>query len=312
MVKNKTMEITQINNLSNDIYHNSEKYKEYWSSSNLKVYDETPKEAYYQKFLAKPKEIQGAEFGSAFHDFLASKHVSGQPFEWNEFEPPINKTTGKPYAKGTKAYDESLSQIINPISSDDMQLINDIWQMMKSSDYAWYLFEKILNQGIAEPSFFVKGLHKYKYRPDVLTDTLITDWKTATKAFWSESRLMRRMFSLGYHITAAMYQYFEHLRTGIWKRFIIVWILKDPPFDILIDDISRFAFEPFGDNEVIPNEGAKLFLKLKDQHEACQLANYWPGIANKYPLVNGVRMADYMSYSYEKDYKEFEIDNEKF
>ena len=310
-----SIEITQINNLSNDIYHNSEKYKEYWSSSNLKVYNETPKEAYYQKFLAEPKEIQGAEFGSAFHDFLSSKHVNGQPFCYNIFEPPVHlsgKYAGQQYGTNTDAYKNAAANVVNPITSYNMQLIEDIWAMMKGSDYAWYIFEKILNQGIAEPSFFVEGLHKYKYRPDVLTNTLIHDWKTVTKAFWSESGLMRRMFSLGYHITAAMYQYFEHLRTGIWKRFIIVWILKDPPFDILIDDISRFAFEPFGDNEVIPNEGAKLFLKLKDQHEVCQLANYWPGIANKYPLVNGVRMADYMSYSYEKDYKEFEVDNEKF
>lgn len=309
------MEITQINNLPNDVYHNSDEYKEYWSSSNLKYYySDTPKEAYFQKFVAEKNEQSDAlTFGSALHDFLASKHINGQPFTYNEFEPPINQTTGKPYGKGTKAYDTELSQIVNPISSDNMQTINDIWQMLKTHEDAWYIFEKILRQGIAEPSFFVNGIHKYKYRPDVLTDELIADWKSISKNYWSIHGLKSRLFGLGYHISAAMYQYFEHMRTGIWKPFIIVWLMKEPPYDLLIDDISRFAFELIGDNQVIPNAGAKIFLAIKDQHEACQAANYWPGISAQFNLVGGVRMADYLASSYQEgSFSEFDVETNKF
>jgi hypothetical protein len=110
-----------------------------------------------------------------------------------------------------------------------------------------------------------------------------------------------------------MYQYFEHQRTGIWKPFVIVWIMKDPPFDILIDDISKFAYEPIGNNEVIANGGAMVWKKLKDQHELCQSAEQWPGLANQYNRHMGIRMADYMPSSFqERDYNQFDIEIDTF
>jgi hypothetical protein len=151
VVKVIDMEIKQINNLSNEIYHNSDKYSEFWSSSNIKKYLETPKEAYYQKYLKeKGKQSDALVFGNQLHDYLASKHVNGQPFDYNIFEPPINAKTGNPYGKETTAYQMELAQIENPISADTMQLIQDIWYMMRKTDYGWYLYEKILKQGIAE------------------------------------------------------------------------------------------------------------------------------------------------------------------
>lgn len=307
------VKIKQINNLSNDEYHNSEQYSEYWSSSNIKKYLTTPKEAFFQKYNATPKEIQGAEFGSQLHDFLASKHVNGQPFEWNVFEPPINQTTGASYGDSTQRYRSAASKIVNPITPQRFELINDIWRMMQKSSYGWYIYEKILRQGIAEPSFFVEGLHKYKYRPDVLTDKCIFDWKSVAKNYWSEKGLKYRVTDLGYHISAAMYQYFEHQRTGIWRPFIVIWIMKDPPFDILIDDISKnFAYEVSG-NEVIAHSGALIFKDLKDQHELCQVAGQWPGLANQYDRIAGVRMADYLPSSFqEQGYSQFNIDVDGF
>ena len=105
-----------------------------------------------------------------------------------------------------------------------------------------------------------------------------------------------------------MYQYFEHKRTGIWKPFYIIWIMKDPPFDILISDISQYCFEPYGkDNEVIVNSGANVFLKLKDQHEACQAVEHWPGLANQFDEWNGLRIPKF-SPRYDRGYDEFELE----
>lgn len=307
------MKIEQINNLDNEVYHNSDKYSEFWSSSNLKNYLETPKEAYYQKYVAPAKSSDALMFGNQIHDYLASKHMNGQPFNYNQFEPPINPKTSKPYGKGTKAYDAELSMIDNPISADTMQLIDDIWREFKKFNDFWWVHKNVLKKGIAEASFFVDGIHKYKYRPDILTDKYIIDWKTASKNIWSEKGLKYRVTDFGYDISAAFYQYFEYQRTGIWKPFIIIWIMKDPPFDFLIDDISKFAYENIGGGDVLPNNGAVTFQKLKDQHELCEMAKKWPGISGQYQISRGIRSADYQLSSFqERYYEQFSIDENKF
>lgn len=301
------MKIKQVNNLSNDEYHGSEKYKEFWSSSNIKEYLKTPREARYQKYFAPPKNTDAFTFGNQLHDFLASKHFRGQPFDWNIFEPPINLKTGVSYGKTTKAYLQELDQIENPITASDMELVQDIWNMIKSSKYAWFFEQQILSKGIAEPSFFVEGLHKYKYRPDVVTDRFIFDYKSIGKKYWKAEKLNYRILEFEYDISAAMYQYFEHERTGIWKPFYIIWLMKDAPFDILISDISQYCFEPTGDNEVIVHSGANVFFKLKDQHEACQISNNWPGLANQFDSYNGLRLANFAP-RYDRGFDEFEIE----
>jgi hypothetical protein len=301
------MEIRQVNNLDNEIYHNSEEYKDYWSSSNIKKYLDTPREAHYQKFFAPHKETDALAFGSALHDFLESKHITGKDFPYNIFEPPINPKTGKSYGKETKAYQLELSKIENPISADDMQTIDEIWSMIRNSSYSWYFEQTILKKGIAEPSFFVEGLHKYKYRADVLTDKTIFDYKTVAKRYWRAELLNRQIVNLEYDISAAMYQYFEHKRTGVWKPFYIVWLMKEPPFDILIQDISPFCFEVFGNNEPIVNSGAMTFLKLKDQHELCEMSGCWPGLSNQFDKFRGLRLAE-TAPRFERGFNEFEID----
>lgn len=308
------MKIIQVNNLSNDEYHNSEKYKEYWSSSNIKEYLKTPREAIYQKTKAPKKQSDVFTFGNQLHDFFASKHFKGQPFEWNVFEPPINLKTGLPYGKTTKAYIQELEKIDNPITSSDMELINDIWQMVLDSKYSWFFEQRILSKGVAEASFFVDGIHKYKYRPDVVTDKYIFDYKSIDKRYWKADKLNYRILEFEYDISAAFYQYFEHERTGIWKPFYIIWLMKDPPFDILISNISQYCYEPIGDGEVIMHSGANVFAgenKLKDQHEACQMANQWPGLANQFDSYNGLRLANFAP-RYDRGFDEFEIELDNF
>lgn len=306
------MEIKQIDNLDNEVYHNSDEFKDYWSSSNLKVYQETPREAFFQKNVAEKKESAAMDFGTALHDFLASKHIKGQPFEYNIFEPPVNPSTGNYYGKESQKYKAALSYIKNPISADDMEIINDIWSMIRSSGYAWYFEKEILGKGIAEPSYFIVcGIHKYKIRLDV-NNNKIFDYKTITKkngfkSNWNEQALSNRVKDLGYGISAAMYQYYEHERTGIWKPFIIIWIMKDPPYDILIHDISYCCFEPTSEG-VIVNSDANIFLKLKDQHELCQVSNQWPGLANKFDKFRGIRLAEFAP-RFENYFDEFETDD---
>lgn len=300
------MEIKQIDNLSNESYHNGEEYKDYWSSSNIKVYPKSPKEAHFQKFDAKKKESNAMDFGSCSHDLLASKHIKGQPFKWNVFEPPLNPSTKSPYGKDTKKYKESLIHIENPISADDMELINDLWTMIRNSGYSWFFEQEILSKGIAEPSFFIEsGLHKYKTRLDVLTNRYIFDYKFLCKNDFHRN-LSYVIKKYGYHISAAMYQYFEYQRTGIWKPFRIIWIMKEPPFDILMDDISMLCYE-VSNGHLIKNEGAMMFEALMDQHEACEITKQWPGLANKYPKIDGIRLAQSTS-GYQDIFNEFEIE----
>ncbi len=305
------MEIKLIENLSNEEYHNGKEYKDYWSSSNLKEYIKNPKEAYYRKYLSSNESSPDMNFGSALHDYLASKHIKGQPFAWNIFEPPINPTTREYYGKATKAYADAYSKIENPISVNDMQSIHDIWNMMLKSDYCWYIQKEILKKGLSEPSVLIDGIHKYKYRPDVVTDKYIFDYKTINKAYWDANKLNYRIIDYAYDISAAMYQYFEHQRTGIWKPFIIIWIMKEPPYDILVSDISQYCFENIGNGEVVVNSGANVFLKLKDQHEACQVANCWPGLANQFDDYNGIRIPKF-SPRFERGFEQFEINIDNF
>jgi hypothetical protein len=302
------MKIEQINSLSNDEYHKGEKYIDYWSSSNLKHYLRTPREAIFQKYHAEKKQSDALDFGTLLHDYLESKHVTGKPFDYKVFTPPTNPKTGEAYGKSTKAYQSALSEIENPILEKDMKIIEDIWKMIKQSHYRWYFEKVILKNGIAEPSFFVEaGVHKYKYRADVLTDKVIFDYKTTTKTNWTIDKMNWVIRDYGYDISAAMYQYYEYERTGIWKPFHIIWIMKEPPYDILIQDISSFCYESFNGAEPIVNSGALTFQKLKEQHELCQVSNQWPGIANQFQKYAGIRIAE-TSPRFERGFDEFEID----
>lgn len=308
------MNITLIENLSNNEYHNGKKYADYWSSSNIKKYLKTPKEAYYQKFIAEKKESNAMDFGTCLHDYLASKHHKGMPFDWNVFEPPIHlsgKYMGQTYGKDSDIYQNALSQIKNPISCEDMELINDIWEMILKSDYAWFIQKEVLSKGFSEPSIFVDSLHKYKIRHDVVNDKYIFDYKSIDKRNWSTSKLQSIIIEYGYDISGSMYQYFEHQRTGIWKPFIIIWLMKDPPFDILISDISQYCFEDIGNGEVIANSGANVFMKLKDQHETCQLLDKWPGLANQFDAYNGIRIPKLIP-QYNRGFDSFEVETDNF
>lgn len=276
------MKFTEIRHLDNEIYHNSEKYKEFWSSSNIKNYSKTPKEAYYQKFIVENKQTEAMRIGTLIHDFLENKHVTGAKFPYNEFIPPINAKTGKAYGKTTKAYLQEFDQVKNPILKSELDMLNNIWDVLMNSDYREYIID-ILTSGEAETSFFCEteiGL-KYKYRPDVLTKKAIFDYKTINKKDFNIDSLHRKITSLGYDVSASFYQWLEFERTGVWKPFILVWLMKEPPFDVLITDISSYAYQSIN-NITIRNAGAVKMENLIKQHETCMSNDSFPGLANKF------------------------------
>lgn len=276
------MKFTEIRNLDNEIYHNSDKYKDYWSSSNIKNYDKTPKEAHYQKFIAENNQTEAMRIGTLIHDFLESKHNTGAKFPYNEFIPPINEKTGKEYGKTTKAYMQEFELVKNPIIQSELSMLNNIYNSLINSDYSSYIID-LLTSGVAETSFFVetKSGFKYKYRPDVLTDTAIFDYKSVNKKDFTIEGLHRKIVNLGYDVSASFYQWLEFERTGFWKPFILIWIMKEEPFDVLITDISGYAYKTVN-NILIRNAGAVKMENLIKQHETCMSNDYFPGLANKF------------------------------
>ncbi|RLD69222.1 MAG: hypothetical protein DRI95_00590 [Bacteroidetes bacterium] len=290
------MKFKTINNLDNEIYHNSEKYKEYWSSSNIKNYKVSPKEAYYQKFIAENKQTDAMRVGTLIHDFLEGKHFHGNSFDYNLFDAPVNENTGKPYGSGTKKYKDALFGIEKPIIESELKMCNDIYAEMINGNYAGYVTD-FLTDGTPEQSIFIEtdsGL-KYKIRPDILTDTHIFDYKSVAKNDWNLKSLHYKIFKLGYHISASMYQYFEFKRTGILKPFILVWILKEQPYDILIQDISSYTYEVIG-GSLIRHEGARMFEKYLQLHENCMSNESFKGISNGIEKnKQGYKIAKYLN-----------------
>ena len=275
------MEIIVRNDLINEDYHNSPEYKSYWSSSNLKEYNKTPREAYYQKFEAEKKESPAMDFGTAVHDFLESKHYKGAPFDYNVFEPPTNPSTGKFYGETSDKYKNAKALIENPISSDNLYEIKKMWQVIKESEHS-PVFEKILNEGSAEESLFIENESgfKYKIRKDITTDNGIYDYKTLKKSDFTKNGLNKVVINCGYGFSAAMYQYIEFLATGKWKTFNIIWISKEAPYDVHISDMSEYGYNVINGELIESNIDARKFESAMFLHEKCMTDNYWPGLSS--------------------------------
>ena len=303
------MKIVEIKNMDNEVYHNSDKYKQFWSSSNIKNYSKTPKEAYYQKFYTGNSQSASMRDGTLIHDFLYSKHINGDKFPYNLFMPPINERTGNYYGTSSDKYKTALKHVLNPITGKELKMVNDVWDMIKFSEYS-LLFKDLLQNSIPECSFFVEldsGL-KYKYRPDILADNCIYDYKKIAKKDFNYVGMKRAIANYGYDISASFYQKFEFLRTGTWKPFKIFWITAEPAFDILLMDITSYGYELINGTLRI-NPAAQMLENLLKQHENCMSASNWPGMANRYENIEGYRtaIAEPSNY-YNSDYEHFKID----
>lgn len=296
--------------LSNEDYHNSEPYRQYLSSSQLKKYLISPKA--FKHSLDNPEETKSdaLRFGSLFHDLMAccAEHYDNGTEaigQWLRgiavFDPPKNDKTGAPYGTATKAHKEAHDAFLRAnegkmiASRDELSQVQVMaHSLICGSGSTSVQVRKLLRWGKPEVSHFVEyeGC-KFKYRPDLETKRKIVDWKTVATDDLSEESINRIILKYGYHISAAFYQFFEHERTGVWKQFILVLVSKVAPYDCVMVNMSNYGYRYLPDVDmVIPGPGAMEFKRLLDLHIKCTKENHWPGAETFIPDNNGVRMLE--------------------
>lgn len=289
--------------LSNDAYHHQPPYRNYLSSSQLKLYLKSPKAAKFALDNSTGEKSDALRFGSLFHDCMAAMAEGASQCEAMDaiavFEPPTNEKTGQPYGNTTKAYAAAYEEFIGLLrgslvaAKDEKELVGAMLDSLVSKSGATSeQVRKLLKWGKPEVSHFIEyeGC-KFKWRPDLETDYKIVDWKTVSTDDLSEENINRIILKYGYHISAAMYQFFEHERTGIWKQFILVIVSKVAPYDCIMVDMANYGYRTEYDL-VIPGPGAMQFQELLNLHIKCSRENEWPGAETIIPPDNGVRILE--------------------
>ncbi|GAG76509.1 unnamed protein product, partial [marine sediment metagenome] len=98
--------------ISNEEYHNGETWKEFCSSSNLKLMMVSPKYARYALDHPEKKESEAMSQGSVYHSMLGSLTNAGDLSQFEKeyfiFAPPINPKTGKSYGWTSDTYQEAM------------------------------------------------------------------------------------------------------------------------------------------------------------------------------------------------------------
>lgn len=300
-----------IHGLSNEQYHHGEEERQYLSSSLLKKYLISPK--CYKHYIDNPTEEKSdaLRFGSLFHDLMASyAEHSDDEFaairQWEQgmaiFEPPVNKSTNKPYGATSNPYKEAYAAFLQAnegkliVSRDEADLAyNMANSLLRDSGATSEQVRKLLKWGKPEVSFFYEtedGI-KLKVRPDLLTRKKIIDWKTTTSDDFTEEAINRTILKYGYHISAAMYQYVVHEITGKWLDFILVLVSKVAPHDCVMVDMCNYGYRYYPESDIVAiGPGAMEFKRLLDLHIKCTKENQWPGAEQAIPENNGVRIME--------------------
>jgi len=280
--------------ISNEEYHRGEKYRDYISSTSLKNYLISPNYAEFARLHPELKKQTDAMLeGTVYHDLMESytNFGSEHSFPWIsfDFKPPINQSTNKPYgytsAKYEIAYTEQYNDLLarNPGKKIcDAELIdtarNMAGELMTGSKHYSPSIRHLLNIGKAEQSHFCE--HEggfYKFRTDLKTRNKIVDWKKTRFQLPKPENFEKVIIEYGYHISAAMYQYFDRIITGKWRKFF--WVAQEnvPPYDFNIIDASPWAIELLGNDDIKLNEGGQIFMKLLRQHQWCLENNEYSG-----------------------------------
>ncbi len=277
-------------NIENERYHRSEEFSDYFSSSQIKNYLVSPKYSRYAWLNPEDKTSDALEFGSLYHDALACK-VNKTDFNYTSFEGPINPKTGKQYGEDTQAYQSAKIEFLsaNPgvklCKQDHMNVVNEmINQLSMGDENLSPIICNFIKNGKAEQSHFCEyqgGL--FKYRTDLKTKNCILDWKTTNLENPKPENFERQIVDFGYHISAAMYQFFDHEITGRWRKFYWVVQEKQPPYDFTIIDAARWAWDITtinGEQVIEAGPGAILFMKLLETHLICLERQSWPGYSS--------------------------------
>jgi len=281
--------ISRPNEISNDTYHNGSEYQDFISSTSLKHYMISPKYARWARENKKIKDSEALRFGSIYHDMLASLtnygDLAGFEKAWAIFEPPVNPRTQQPFGATSQAYIDAYQQA--SIDADGRELYSQveinkakamIEELLEGSKHLSSNIKRFIQNGKAEQSHFLTYQGQgFKYRTDLKTRKIILDWKTTTLEIPKIEHFPKQIIKLGYHISAAMYQFFEHELTDQWRKFYWVVQEKEPPYDFTILDSSEWTWYVHPDGEIEPKIGALEFIKLMEQHILCEEDQEWPG-----------------------------------
>lgn len=261
-----------IEKISNNDYHTG-KYAGYWSSSNLKVFLESPKKAFYMKHNHK-ESSPAMELGTLIHEYFECI-INGLDFwDLHPILDCINPKTGQSYGLETKAYQEFKEQNPSAINTSQANLIGDIFDVILKDRE----IKKILSgSAMAEPSIFDSD-DNTKIRPDLLKSSAIFDYKTIRPDDFTFDGIIKTIQNRDYDFSASMYQAKEHKRTGTWKKFYWIFITNAYPIDFLIVDSKNFTFD-FQDDAVLLNPGALAYEKAMDVYRKCVERNEFPGIS---------------------------------
>lgn len=283
-----------IKDLSNEEYHNGVEWREYVSSTQLKLIAKSPKA--FRFALDNPQEQTDAQrFGSLFHDLMASLTESKGNYDadirkWFNslavFYPPVNTKTGLPYGATTKTYAEVYQKFLAESNgktiasrSDVDQVTEMVLSLLNDCGSASDQVRKLLKWGKPEVSHFVEyeGC-RFKFRPDLETGRKIVDWKSVNTDDLSEKSINSIIVRYGYDISAAMYQFMEHEQSGVWKEFYWVFVSKTAPYDAVMVDASEWVYKYDETYDIVtPGAGAIKFQRLLDLCVKCKKENHWPG-----------------------------------
>ena len=279
-----------IYNLPNEDYHHSAPNNEYLSSSQLKWYLKSPR--HYKHMLEHPQEETDAmRFGSLFHDCMAEMGHGGSVNDLLDavvvFDPPINKTTGKPYGSSTLAYQQAYLDFAKKmqggviVSREDKEALSGMLNsLMYNCGATSEQVRMLLKWGKSEVSIFYEtedGI-KIKIRPDLLTPKKIVDWKSTTLDDLTEESINRTILRYGYHISAAQYQWVYHKVTGKWVEFYLVFVQKQAPYDCVMVNMANYGYRYQKEwDMLIPGPGAMEFERLLELHTKCVKSGEWPG-----------------------------------
>ncbi len=309
--------------ITNENYHNSDDFKEFCSSSMLKLMLVSPKHARYA--LDHPeenKETEAKSQGSVYHSMLASLTNKGDLSDFeNEFfifNPPINPRTKEPFGFGTKAYTEAVECEIDsnqgkePCSEGQKQIAESmIDELMNGNPHLSPTICHMIKIGSAEQSHFLEYQgQKFKYRTDLKTAKKIVDWKKTRLGFPKPEMFNKEIVKWNYHISAAMYQFLEFVLTGTWKTYFWVAQEDQPPFDFVIHDSSEWTYNiDHSDGAVEMMPGAMHFQKLIDYWILCSERKQWPGYSIfLQPDWKGQRIAypEIPGYFFKNDFEFFD------
>ncbi|HUV15775.1 MAG TPA: PD-(D/E)XK nuclease-like domain-containing protein, partial [Pelolinea sp.] len=137
----------------------------------------------------------------------------------------------------------------------------------------------LIKIGQAEQSHFTEYQgQKFKYRTDLKTAKKLVDWKKTKLESPKPSQWEREIMKYNYHISAAFYQFFEFLLTGIWKEFFWIAQESEPPFDFLIHNASQWTYNiDHSDGAIEMNTGAIQMNRLLEYWIICSERKQWSG-----------------------------------